>query len=407
MQKKFKRILIILLFLIIGSLVLGVSYFSYKKIKDVAMIKTSGVLSINYENGDKLKIYKDKTVTFSVINSSEETVYYYIAFLNPKNIKGNIKYTLTNGDDVTITDYLTPYSSTISSYIEIEGEGIHNYTLSFNAEDKITYSIEISVSEENSEVTNFADTILSHNEIKTAPLTEPGKEIATEDEGLIRTIDDYGSAYYFRGNVQNNNVVIDDVNYKIVKINGDGSVKLVLDGVTETIKKYYDSIDNYKFKNSNLYTYLNNDWFVKNVKKSEFYVANQKYCNDNTQGDEGLLSETRIKVDHIPSFICLGDKVQSKIAMLTVDEVIYAGATTEDENKSFYLYNEDITIEYYLLTGAKLTEKDYTPFAVSANGKVLDKDTGDNLRAIRPVITIIKTAVVSGTGTVNDPYILT
>ena len=407
MRKRFKNILILIVVLIILLLVLGVFYIIYKNVKDEAVIKTSGVLSINYENGYKLKISKNKEVKFSVINSSDEKAYYYIEFLNPKNIKGDIKYTLTNGENVTISDTLNSYSTIISSYIEIEGNETHNYTLTINAKENIAYSFELGISIENDETTNFADTILANNDVKDEPLTVPGKEIATEDEGLIKTNDDYGSAYYFRGNVQNNNVVIDDLNYKIVKINGDGSVKLVLDGVTDTIKKYYDDVSNYSYKNSNINTYLINDWFTKNIKDSKFYIANQKYCNDNTKNGDDLLALTRIKVDNIPSFVCLGDRYLSKVGLLTVDEVIYAGATMDKENDSFYLYNQDISTGYFLMTGASLDDDDYHPFTVSATGKVLDTDSGSHLRSVRPVITIIKTATVTGSGTVDDPYMLT
>ena len=42
--------------------------------------------------------------------------------------------------------------------------------------------------------------------------------------------DDYGISYYFRGNVLDNNVTFAGKNWKIVRINGDGSVRLILDG---------------------------------------------------------------------------------------------------------------------------------------------------------------------------------
>jgi len=44
---------------------------------------------------------------------------------------------------------------------------------------------------------------------------------------------------------------------------------------------------------------------------------------------------------------------------------------------------------------------------VTPEGKVITNDTGGNYRAVRPVITIIKTATVTGDGTVNNPYVLT
>ena len=48
----------------------------------------------------------------------------------------------------------------------------------------------------------------------------------------------------------NNNFSFAGLNWKIVKINGDGSVKVVLDGLIEEIGKYYDT--DYSFSNSSI-----------------------------------------------------------------------------------------------------------------------------------------------------------
>ena len=52
-----------------------------------------------------------------------------------------------------------------------------------------------------------------------------------ESERVLNSApDDYGISYYFRGNVLDNNVTFAGKNWKIVRINGDGSIRLVLDG---------------------------------------------------------------------------------------------------------------------------------------------------------------------------------
>lgn len=74
----------------------------------------------------------------------------------------------------------------------------------------------------------FAEKILADNEV-VAPITKPGKEISTSDEALLAwATDDYGSAYYYRGNVQNNYVEYANMCWRIVRTTGDGGVKLVL-----------------------------------------------------------------------------------------------------------------------------------------------------------------------------------
>ena len=61
------------------------------------------------------------------------------------------------------------------------------------------------------------------------PLTNPGKEGSPANEAVLAgAVDDYGMSYYFRGNVTNNYVQFANKCWRIVRITGDGSIKLVL-----------------------------------------------------------------------------------------------------------------------------------------------------------------------------------
>ena len=74
----------------------------------------------------------------------------------------------------------------------------------------------------------FAETILANNEVKT-PITTPGAAVSTASEALLASAeDDYGTSYYFRGAVTNNYVEFANKCWRIVRISGDGSVKLIL-----------------------------------------------------------------------------------------------------------------------------------------------------------------------------------
>ncbi len=72
----------------------------------------------------------------------------------------------------------------------------------------------------------------------TKPLTVPGKEISADNEAVLAyTDDDYGTSYYFRGAVTNNFVEYANMCWRIVRVTGDGSIKLVLynyNGITVT-----------------------------------------------------------------------------------------------------------------------------------------------------------------------------
>ena len=61
----------------------------------------------------------------------------------------------------------------------------------------------------------------------TAPFTKPGASISNKFEKIIgRTEDDYGTSYYFRGNIENNYVFFADKCWKIVRIDGNKNIKL-------------------------------------------------------------------------------------------------------------------------------------------------------------------------------------
>ena len=67
-----------------------------------------------------------------------------------------------------------------------------------------------------------------NNTLKT-PITTPGAAISTASEALLAsTEDDNGTSYYFRGAVTNNYVEFANKCWRIVRVGGDGSVKLIL-----------------------------------------------------------------------------------------------------------------------------------------------------------------------------------
>ena len=175
-------------------------------------------------------------------------------------------------------------------------------------------------------VPTFAETILAKNEVK-APITTPGAAVSTETEALLAsTEDDYGTSYYFRGAVKNNYVEFANKCWRIVRVSGDGSVKLILhndnptgvanpcdaannsasaafarySGTTYTSKfnEKYDDNAYVGFKygtvgastydathaNTNKSTILTNleTWYTNNLKTYESVIDNSVWCNDKT-----------------------------------------------------------------------------------------------------------------------------
>lgn len=57
--------------------------------------------------------------------------------------------------------------------------------------------------------------------------------------GLYESVDDFGTTYYFRGNVVNNYVYFADFYWRIIRINGDGTLRLIYAG-TQLHENGYD-----------------------------------------------------------------------------------------------------------------------------------------------------------------------
>ena len=175
-------------------------------------------------------------------------------------------------------------------------------------------------------VPTFSETILANNEVKT-PITTPGAAISTASEALLAsTEDDYGTSYYFRGAVKNNYVEFANKCWRIVRVGGDGSVKLILhndnptgaanpcdaannsasaafahyNGSTYTSRfnENYDDNAYIGFKygtpgsskyetthaNTNKSTILTNleTWYTNNLKTYESVIDDTVWCNDKT-----------------------------------------------------------------------------------------------------------------------------
>ena len=407
MRARFKTLLVFIVLLIIGTLVVGFFYTVYKRyLNGEPEIKITGNLSINYRDGIKFNVRDDKTIHFSVINNSDKEEYYFIELENIKNVK-DVTYTLTkNGVSLSSTN-MPEYDEIISNYVMIEPNSSDSYVIDIKTNQIESFSFALNIGGVTLESNTFAQIILKDNKVKSAPITTPGSTISDTNEGLIKTIDDHGTAYYFRGAVDNNYVKIDDKLFRILRINGDGTVSMVLDGNTDLLKKYYEKSGEYEFDNSSLKAYLL-EWANNTLSTGMTYISTYKYCNEYGADSKNVMNAyTRINDDNIPSLVCLGTKVQSKVGMLTVDDAIFAGATLTSTNGKFFLYSSNVHTDSYLLTGAALTNNVYYPFVLTTTGKITYKTPGTYLRSIRPVITTFETTSATGSGTVKDPYILT
>ena len=164
------------------------------------------------------------------------------------------------------------------------------------------------------------------NTLKT-PITTPGAAISTASEALLAsTEDDYGTSYYFRGAVKNNYVQFANKCWRIVRVGGDGFVKLILhndnkagaanpcasanNSTSAAFARYsgttyksafntnyndnayvgfkYETPGSSKYEathaNTNNSTILTNleTWYTNNLKTYESVIDDTVWCNDKT-----------------------------------------------------------------------------------------------------------------------------
>ena len=229
-------------------------------------------------------------------------------------------------------------------------------------------------------------------------------------KGIYSAEDDFGTSYYFRGAVENNYVKFGNYFWRIIRINGDGSIRMIyagtkayangnIDNDMKIGESRYNSNKNdntyvgYKIGsagsstyanthsntgNSDIKTYIDN-WYEQNLKEYKYYFKDTIYCNDrkvvniNNVGGMTLTGDgtgtnesayaglDRTYVSHSPTLKCenkndrftvnniMGNmELAYPIALATNDELVYAGAAGTDLATMTYITNT----EFYLYNGA-------------------------------------------------------
>ena len=324
----------------------------------------------------------------------------------------------------------------------------------------------------------FAETILANNEVKT-PITTPGAAVSTASEAILASAeDDYGTSYYFRGAVTNNYVEFANKCWRIVRVGGDGSVKLILHndnkaGVAnpcdaannsasaafarysgETYKSAFNTNYNdnayvgFKFgtvgsstyeathANTNNSTILTNleTWYTNNLKTYESVIDDTVWCNDKTNvtdtsydprsitpnglgyaknvtyygATQRLVSTSGSAGGTGPSLKCNGElsKINSKVGLITADELAYAGYAYNLQNTTTYL-QENATDYYWWSLSPNYFNGDRALvwYVGGSSGRFVINFV--NLTGgVRPSISLKSTTNVTGEGTSEDPYII-
>ena len=293
-------------------------------------------------------------------------------------------------------------------------------------------------------------------------LTETELETDKSDKGLYQGTDDYGTTYYYRGNVKNNIVYFAGYYWQIIRINGDGTIRLMYNGTEKNASGVKQSINNETYQFNSLYndpTYVGymygnpdgttfaevhtntNDssikttldsWYKTNIVDKGYgdkVTTSVGFCGDRTlHSGDGINNNVHSyfgaygrHVNKTAQFTCpepsrdlytttdssIGNKsLTYPVGLITYDELVFAGMDSRHINKLSWVYS---THDYWTMSPS------YSDAASSHASDWTLNNAGylrpwtwvtDNYGA-RPVINLKSdTLITEGIGTANDPFVV-
>jgi len=286
------------------------------------------------------------------------------------------------------------------------------------------------------------------------------KELESDksDKGLYKGTDDYGDTYYYRGSVNNNYVKFNNMYWRIIRVNGDNSIRMMYAGTTPTatgvalkiggsvfnsektrpgyIGYMYGNVDGTTvdevYANTNdstIKTYLE-DWYKANIEDKGLnnLLSDSGFCNDRTitygDGVSAITQTNYAPLDRwnkkTPSLICpnkerdlfttntsaVGNKASLyPVGLITIDELVHAGVAYGYFNKLSYIYSTDW---YWTMSPADFSADTGATYEFYFDGggnahRVWVTSTS----AVRPVINLKSDVeITGGIGTANDPFVV-
>ena len=382
--------------------------------------------------------------------------------LNDKTLTANLTNNVTSANYcISMNNICAPSTnaSIANNNFNIELQGNDNKQMvctKLNGTSKIICSNPLEVSQ-----TLLADAILAQEggvQAIESKGTPDFSQTATTDEGIYAAQDeDNKTSYYYRGAVEDNWVQFARFYWRIIRINGDGSIRLIYQGTSANTTgtgtqitlqdgdntgpfnssynrseyvglKYTQESQHGTSTNSTIMTELN-DWYYDNLRN---YVddidTNAGFCSDREMASGYSWSSTgsthyyaargRLNTNKSPSFKCTnknsdlftesssnqGNKsLQYPIGLITADEVAYAGGVYNQTNENYYLY----TNSYYWTMSPYFFGNGFAHvLRVYSDGNLSNRSV-NNTFGVRPVINLkADTIISSGDGTSSNPYVV-
>ena len=377
-------------------------------------------------------------------------------------VNGTINYSLPDlniiglyidGEEATKLDSSKTYTldTTQSTCTYKDGTEIENLNISYNSETR-GLSISPYTTKGTKCILYFNEQVFARDTILAnypTILTRDNFSVTIEDEstGTIYYEDtSKGRTYYFAGNPTDNWVKFADKYWRIIRINEDGSLRLIYQGTsniatgssTQTGTSAFNSTrtDNmyvgFKYTTNNVHgtgtnsTILNelNEWYQDNLSSyTDDIDGNAGFCGDRTPySGTGLgtsatdyAAYNRLYTNKAPTFECSdsndlyttsgssqGNKaLQYPIGLITADEVAYAGGVYGQTKESYYLYTGQ---NYWTMSPC------YYPharvFAVLSSGNLYWNYVYSGF-GVRPVINLKSSVqITGGDGSSFNPYVV-
>ena len=267
-----------------------------------------------------------------------------------------------------------------------------------------------------------------------------------------------GRTYYFAGNPTDNWVQFGGFYWRIIRINEDGTLRLIYQGTEANITGVETYIGTNTFSinsstyNNNAYVgymytvgslrgtttnsgvkYVLDQWYQNNLQSyADALDGNAGFCGDRTpstsisssngQGGTGTTvtyygALIRLHTNKAPTFECensgdlyttIGSEDGNKsltypIGLITADEVSYAGGVYGANNPSYYLYTGR---DYWTMTPHEYSSSHAMVFEVDDAGWISTTTVNNTGRGVRPVVNLKADVQLTGSGTSTDPYVV-
>ena len=216
--------------------------------------------------------------------------------------------------------------------------------------------------------------VVSNNTMISKPNYKNIAPSSSESSGVVEVKNNNGITYHFRGN-PNNYLTFAGKSYRILSTNSDGSINIVMSeasGDTSNLESVYSSLGLSSYET---YIKTNNAFCVENGNSNGIYIARTKVEKNN------------------PTNECESKNTISKIGLLTVDDLMYAGAVNGKTNNDFFLADS----KAYKINGL-YDENNYYTYSSAAFNK------SSSATAAKGVITLDSDTKLEGLGTSAEPF---